>query len=794
MNNKYFFLFCAIVITTIAGCSAVKSDNSTIQAHVSNPNGRNDNWGFVGYGGGGAMFHATVSPFNTDVALVACDMTGSFITYNGGTSWRIFNLRAPVDFFVFDPLDSNIIYANGIALFKSTDHGNTWNAVYPSLAHIKAVVAKGDHASEVIVTDDSTKRKVLSLAVDPGDNKKLYAIVVIDTTVSFISSIDGGDNWKTEKKLDGEAEQIFIHPGSPANNRTIYLAGKHFIDTRQNGTWNKNSVPAGVNMLTTYTGGFDKSTNAFIMYAIAGKSYFDAAGKASGIFYSKDGGITWENRQVGLLQFNKGMNMPEWRTIATSALHPQTVYVSYNNMTTGIDTVSIGVAKSEDYGKTWTLCWQDRLAKNTSIVSPNFKDGWLNGRFGPTWGENPFSIGVSPADPNVCYATDFGRTIKTTDGGKLWQEVYSKKKENGGSVSRGLEVTTSYSIVFDPFDTTHLFITNTDVGLMESFDGGESWTSATNNNGIPKEWINSTYWLTFDPQVKGKAWAVMSNTHDLPRPKMWRTHSVADYKGGILMTEDAGKSWKIMSNGIGEAAFTHLLLDSAAIYATAFGKGVYKSVDQGKTWQLKNNGIEGKEPFAWRLVKAGKTNRLYLIVSRRSEDGSIGNDMDGAVYYSDNGADKWEKLPLPEGTNAPTGLAVDPAHPDHLILCAWGRIIKDKFSPDTNGGVYVTNDAGKSWKPTLQHDQHICDITYDGRNNTYYACGFNGSAYRSVDNGNTWQRIKGYNFKWGKRIDLDPRDPSKIFIITFGGGVWYGPAAGDSMAVEDIVTPVFSYK
>jgi hypothetical protein len=35
----------------------------------------------------------------------------------------------------------------------------------------------------------------------------------------------------------------------------------------------------------------------------------------------------------------------------------------------------------------------------------------------------------------------------------------------------------------------------------------------------------------------------------------------------------------------------------------------------------------------------------------------------------------------------------------------------------------------------------------------------------------------------------DPRDPAWIFITTFGGGVWYGPAAGDPDALEDIAGP-----
>ena len=50
----------------------------------------------VGPGGGGAMFHATISPHNLNEVLVACDMTGSYITHDGGKSWRMINLRGPV--------------------------------------------------------------------------------------------------------------------------------------------------------------------------------------------------------------------------------------------------------------------------------------------------------------------------------------------------------------------------------------------------------------------------------------------------------------------------------------------------------------------------------------------------------------------------------------------------------------------------------------------------------------------------------------------------------------------------
>ena len=68
-----------------------------------------------------------------------------------------------------------------------------------------------------------------------------------------------------------------------------------------------------------------------------------------------------------------------------------------------------------------------------------------------------------------------------------------------------------------------------------------------------------------------------------------------------------------------------------------------------------------------------------------------------------------------------------------------------------------------------------------------YACGFDQAAFRSVDRGVTWARIRGFNFKWGQRVIPDPADASKIYVTTFGGSVWHGPAAGDPNATEDVV-------
>src|SRR5688572_27650574 len=107
---------------------------------------RPDAWKILGPGGGGAQFYPTVSPHDPRLVLVACDMTGSYISRDGGESWRMFNLRGVARSFAFDPSDPKTLYAMTSVLWRSTDSGSTWHMVWPHPARVTGSDMMDDHA------------------------------------------------------------------------------------------------------------------------------------------------------------------------------------------------------------------------------------------------------------------------------------------------------------------------------------------------------------------------------------------------------------------------------------------------------------------------------------------------------------------------------------------------------------------------------------------------------------------------------------------------------------------------
>jgi photosystem II stability/assembly factor-like uncharacterized protein len=385
--------------------------------------------------------------------------------------------------------------------------------------------------------------------------------------------------------------------------------------------------------------------------------------------------------------------------------------------------------------------------------------------------------------------------MKTSDGGKTWQQVYSQPQADSSYTSNGMDVTTAYGVHFDPFDKNHIAISYTDIGYHHSYNGGKSWMRST--TGIPSEWVNTCYWMAFDPEVKNKIWSVWSGVHDIPRGKMTRDPLWSQRaKGGVAVSEDGGKTWKPTVEGMGmNSPATSIVLDKRSpkgkrtLYATVYNKGVFKSTDDGKNWTLKNKGIE-QNTAAFEITLAENGN-LFLTVSAipQHKNGQKGRDFySGAVYRSTDGAETWKKLNVTDGLLFPNGIGIDPKDPDRLYLGCWadislgdlvgGDIARTNGGNDTlhmKGGVFRSEDGGDTWTSTFDPKQYVYDVTPDPyHDGQVYLNTFNRAAYRSGDRGKTWKRLKDYDFHWGQRVVIDENDHDKIYITTFGSSVWHG--------------------
>jgi photosystem II stability/assembly factor-like uncharacterized protein len=766
------------------------------------PAPRLDKWRVVGPGGGGTMRRPAVSPHDPRLVVEGCDMTGSYITKDGGSSWRMFQLGWVAEQYAFDPNDANVIYAASSALWRSDDAGVTWNLVFPNPAKNTSEVGLGDHADIAFVTDDplypSGQDAVLhAIAVDPADSRRLYIALSStqpgppgshpESRSAILASSDRGRSWVRAAEL--AVERVFtirVEPGG-----VVRVAAESGVYEGEAARWQHFDAPAG-GRFTSAAFGQDQASGKTLLYATSALTK-----DGGGIVVSEDGGRSFRRAVAGLeARFGDVASGEGWGSarrsrsslgpVAVSALHGRVAYVGLRGLKQADGTPFNGIAKTADGGRSWTLvnAEADRPSKNLTgswIEERALEDGHS------VWFDAPYDMAVAPGDPDVAYATDLFRTYGTRDGGKTWQQLNSARRGRDAWTSRGLDVTSAYGVHWDPFDLKRVFITYTDIGLFRSEDGGATWMGSS--KGIPAKWRNTTYWITFDPEVKGLVWGAFSGTHDLPRPKMWRRTDPARFEGGVGVSVDGGRTWTPSNEGMRESAITHVILDPTSpkgqrtLYAAAYGRGVYKSSDNGRTWTLRNQGIEGEQPFAFRLTRDA-VGTLYVVVARRSEQGRIGDAQDGALYRSVDGAMHWTKLALPAGTNGPNALTVDPRDPKRLYLAAWGVATP---GGDTGGGIFLSSDAGVTWRNVLERSQHVYDVTVDPRDpKVLFASGFDQAAWRSNDAGETWSRLRGFNFKWGHRVVPDAADPRSVYVTTFGGGVWLGPAVGDPVSREDV--------
>jgi len=767
-------------------------------------------WKVIGPGGGGGVMEPTISPFDENFVMLHCDMTAAYITVDGGQKWTLKNLWNVPDDFEFDPVNPHVVYVAtrgsnhnedrgaGISiLYKTKDKGQTWEIVFPDVRKIKKQFDKLQcydlKPSDVI--EGAIDGSIDKIAVDPVRNRYIYLGLSplrdylrrsdqnADSAM-LVRYDDKSKNWSLIARLPGLNVKAVFPPGETGVKDEVLVFTERACVRINERTKLVKHLDLPVQRLIAVEGGKGKTrSRIYIQSALQNENGIFTGG----MFVSKDYGESWTQSNTGFVESVAEGHTPTFRTgLGVCESQPDVAFISVTVPVMGEHGSLIhyySIYKTSNAGANWIPVL--RGASSGGYVGNNYEGSWLDESYGPGWGGAPIDLGVAPNNPDICYAGDNGRGYRTVDGGKTWKQVYSINLPDGSYASNGLDVTTCYGVRFDPFNKNHFFICYTDMGLFHTFNGGKSWFHSL--KGVPGAWVNTCYEVEFDPNVQGRVWSVWANAHDLPRTKMFSPRGFGSYSGGVAVSDDGGRNWSKSNTGMPENSIgTHIVLDPTSpvnarvLYVSVFDRGIYKSVDGGENWEEANKGL-GENRLAWQ-VRQNSEGRLFVVCARGLKDGQT--VIDGEIYYSDNKAASWEKLTLPNGVNGPHDLVIDPQNARRMYLSCWPRKTNDG---DKNGGMYKTEDGGKTWRQVFDERIRVNTAAIDPqKNNILYFNTFHNAAYRSIDFGETWKRIEGYRFKWGQRAIPDPHNPGMLFLSTYGGSVFYGPAEGIPGTFEGI--------
>ncbi|MBI2407758.1 MAG: glycosyl hydrolase [Gemmatimonadetes bacterium] len=317
--------------------------------------------------------------------------------------------------------------------------------------------------------------------------------------------------------------------------------------------------------------------------------------------------------------------------------------------------------------------------------------------------------------------------------------------------------------------------------------------------------------------------------------------------GGVWKTDDAGLSWRNISDGFFKTssigAITVAESDPNVVYvgtgehavrgqSSSFGDGVYKSTDAGKTWT--HIGLEKTKQISNIRVHPKNPDLVYVAAQGERWVGT----PDRGIYRSSDGGKTWA-LVL-KGENATSGasaLSMDPTNPRILYAAFWdhqrlpwmvrsggpgsglwkstdggdtwtrltsglpklmGKIGVDvsPANPDRvyaiveaeKGGLYRSDDAGKSWR-LLSEDRLIQTRSWYYMNitadpmNADVVWVMNAPVMRSIDGGRTFETVAA---KHGDNHGLwiNPSDPRYV-INANDGGATISLDGGKSWSTQD---------
>ena len=259
--------------------------------------------------------------------------------------------------------------------------------------------------------------------------------------------------------------------------------------------------------------------------------------------------------------------------------------------------------------------------------------------------------------------------------------------------------------------------------------------------------------------------------------------------GGIAKTEDAGITWKNISDGffkvgsIGEIAICET--DPNVIYVgtgehavrgvmTSFGDGVYKSTDGGKTW--KNIGLEKTRHIS--EIAVHPTNPDVVLVGAQGP--LHGPSADRGVYKSIDGGTTWKKTLYVDENTGVSALNMDMTNPRIIYAATWQhrRYPWKVESGGTGCAIWKSTDAGETWNKMVEglpKEMGKIGVSVSRANpNRVYAIveaeKSKAGLYRSDDGGKKWNQLSSDNLITARswyymEVFADPVNADVVYVL-----------------------------
>ena len=558
-------------------------------------------WKSMGLNNSRHVPRIAVHPTNSDIVYAGVlgniykptQDRGIYKSTDGGKTWRktlFVNTHAGVVDLQIDPTNPRIIYAStwrvqrtpyslssggdGSALWKSTDSGETWTEISKN---------KG------FPTDTLG---IIGVSVSPVNNQRVWAIVENKDKGGLYKSDDGGETWS------------YVNSDRNLRQRAWYYT-RVYADTKD------------VDKLYVLNVRYHKSTDGGKTFSSHGAPHGDhhdlwiapdnpdrmIIGDDGGAQVTYDGGETWSTYH----------NQPtaQFYRVTTDNHFPYRIYVAQQ------DNSTIRIAHRTDGGAITEDDWEPTAGgesahiavdpENNDIVYGGSYDGFLtrvNHKTGTVrainvWPDNPmghgaegmkyrfqwnFPIIFSKHNPNRLYT--FSQHVHVTENeGQSWKIISpdltrndpEKQKSSGGPITQDNTSVEYYCTIFaaqeSPLQEGLLWVGSDDGLVHVTRNGGQTWDNVT-PKGMP-EWmmINSIEPSAFDP-----ATCYVAGTK-------YKTGDFAPY---LYKTNDYGKTWTKITNGINSEHFTRVLREDpkqkGLLYAGT-ETGMYISFNDGKNWK-----------------------------------------------------------------------------------------------------------------------------------------------------------------------------------------------------------------